>query len=66
MALTLAACGSGGGATDAAAKSDKLGATVGIAMPTKVSTPGSPTATRLAQQFQALGYKTDLQYPTTT
>jgi putative multiple sugar transport system substrate-binding protein len=61
MALTLAACGSES-AEEAASKSDQLGATVGIAMPTKVSTRWIADGNAMAQQFQALGYKTDLRY----
>jgi putative multiple sugar transport system substrate-binding protein len=60
MALALAACGSS--AEEVAARDDKLGATVGIAMPTKVSTRWIADGSAMSKQFQAYGYKTDLRY----
>ena len=60
VSVALAACG--GGADDAGAKADQLGATVGIAMPTKVSTRWIADGDAMSQQFRALGYRADLQY----
>ena len=48
---------SGGGAANA-----NKGATVGIAMPTKVSERWIADGDNMVKQFQAAGYKTDLQY----
>ncbi|MEV6549628.1 multiple monosaccharide ABC transporter substrate-binding protein [Streptomyces sp. NPDC051597] len=62
LALALTACGQdsegGGKATPKGGK----GATIGIAMPTKSSERWIADGNNMAQQFQALGYKTDLQY----
>ena len=64
MVLGLAACGqnsgSGSGASSGAAGSDK--GTIGIAMPTKSSERWIADGNNMVKQFQALGYKTDLQY----
>ncbi|WP_349253964.1 multiple monosaccharide ABC transporter substrate-binding protein [Streptomyces sp. BPTC-684] len=61
-ALALTACGQdsegGGKATPKGGK----GATIGIAMPTKSSERWIADGNNMAQQFRALGYKTDLQY----
>lgn len=60
--LALAACGQdsegGGKATPKGGK----GATIGIAMPTKSSERWIADGNNMAEQFRALGYKTDLQY----
>ncbi|PKV83566.1 putative multiple sugar transport system substrate-binding protein [Streptomyces sp. TLI_146] len=61
-ALALTACGQdsegGGKATPKGGK----GSTIGIAMPTKSSERWIADGNNMAQQFRALGYKTDLQY----
>ncbi|MFI1100483.1 multiple monosaccharide ABC transporter substrate-binding protein [Streptomyces melanogenes] len=61
-ALVLTACGQdsegGGKATPKGGK----GSTIGIAMPTKSSERWIADGNNMAQQFRALGYKTDLQY----
>ncbi|MFC0843017.1 multiple monosaccharide ABC transporter substrate-binding protein [Streptomyces noboritoensis] len=60
--LALTACGQdsegGGKATPKGGK----GSTIGIAMPTKSSERWIADGNNMAQQFRALGYKTDLQY----
>ena len=50
-----------GSSTGGAANANK-GATVGIAMPTKVSERWIADGDNMVKQFQAAGYKTDLQY----
>ncbi len=65
LALTLAACGQsangvGDGAT--AGGGDAKGGLVGIAMPTKSSERWINDGSNMVKQFQAKGYKTDLQY----
>ncbi|MEU9044813.1 MULTISPECIES: multiple monosaccharide ABC transporter substrate-binding protein [unclassified Kitasatospora] len=64
LALTLSACGqSSNGVGDGAAKSaDAKGGTIGIAMPTKSSERWINDGNNMVKQFQAQGYKTDLQY----
>jgi putative multiple sugar transport system substrate-binding protein len=65
LALTLTACGretgdetgSGTGATAAKEKG-----TIGIAMPTKSSERWIADGDNMVKQFEAMGYKTDLQY----
>ncbi|WP_212959583.1 multiple monosaccharide ABC transporter substrate-binding protein [Cohnella xylanilytica] len=75
LALSLAACGktNNGGGGNAAAPSGSASAdngsggggdkgTIGIAMPTKSSERWVNDGNNMVKQFQALGYKTDLQY----
>ncbi|MFF0428281.1 multiple monosaccharide ABC transporter substrate-binding protein [Streptomyces sp. NPDC004520] len=63
LALSLAACGqSANGAGDGAAKGDAKGALIGIAMPTKSSERWINDGDNMVKEFQAKGYKTDLQY----
>jgi putative multiple sugar transport system substrate-binding protein len=68
--LVLAACGgnNGGSASSSAPASDAGNAgggdkgTVGIAMPTKSSERWVNDGASMVKEFEALGYKTDLQY----
>jgi putative multiple sugar transport system substrate-binding protein len=64
LALGLAACGqsanTGGGAP--ASAGSNAGATVGIAMPTKSSERWIADGDNMVKQFQAMGYKADLQF----
>ena len=70
LVLALAACGqsdngtgtstTAAGSSGAAAAADK--GTVGIAMPTKSSERWINDGNNMVKQFEALGYKTDLQY----
>ncbi|WP_377271564.1 multiple monosaccharide ABC transporter substrate-binding protein [Peterkaempfera sp. SMS 1(5)a] len=62
--LSLAACGqSESGAKPAASQAGGgKGGTIGIAMPTKSSERWIADGDNMVKQFQALGYKTDLQY----
>ncbi|MFF0415456.1 multiple monosaccharide ABC transporter substrate-binding protein [Kitasatospora sp. NPDC004745] len=63
LVLSLAACGqSANGGGDGAAKGDAKGGLVGIAMPTKSSERWINDGTNMVKEFQAKGYKTDLQY----
>ncbi|WP_441247591.1 multiple monosaccharide ABC transporter substrate-binding protein [Kitasatospora sp. McL0602] len=64
LSLTLAACGqSSNGVGDGATKAaDAKGGLVGIAMPTKSSERWINDGDNMVKQFQAKGYKTDLQY----
>jgi putative multiple sugar transport system substrate-binding protein len=66
LSLTLAACGqsaNGVGSSTASAKpGDNKGATIGIAMPTRSSQRWINDGDNMVKDFQALGYKTDLQY----
>jgi putative multiple sugar transport system substrate-binding protein len=65
LALGLAACGQSantGGGGGPASPGDNKGATVGIAMPTKSSERWIADGDNMVKQFEALGYKTDLQY----
>ncbi|MFC9327452.1 multiple monosaccharide ABC transporter substrate-binding protein [Kitasatospora sp. NPDC057015] len=63
LALTLAACGqSANGAGEGAGGGDAKGGLVGIAMPTKSSERWINDGSNMVKQFQAKGYKTDLQY----
>ncbi|MFF1796287.1 multiple monosaccharide ABC transporter substrate-binding protein [Kitasatospora sp. NPDC058263] len=63
LILSLAACGqSANGAGDGPAKGDAKGGLVGIAMPTKSSERWIADGTNMVKEFQAKGYKTDLQY----
>ena len=61
LAIALAGCGQSSGGSAASSGSNK-GATVGIAMPTKSSERWINDGNNMVKQFQALGYKTDLQY----
>lgn len=65
MALSLAACGSssssGSGSGSSSSSSADKG-TIGIAMPTKTSERWVGDGDNMVKQFQAKGYKTDLQY----
>ncbi|WP_307806375.1 multiple monosaccharide ABC transporter substrate-binding protein [Streptomyces sp. FH025] len=63
LVLSLAACGqSANGVGDGAAKGDAKGGLVGIAMPTKSSERWINDGDNMVKEFQAKGYKTDLQY----
>ncbi|MFJ9823113.1 multiple monosaccharide ABC transporter substrate-binding protein [Streptomyces sp. NPDC101160] len=63
LVLSLAACGqSSNGVGDGAAKGDAKGGLVGIAMPTKSSERWINDGANMVKEFQAKGYKTDLQY----
>ncbi|MGA5823656.1 multiple monosaccharide ABC transporter substrate-binding protein [Kitasatospora sp. NPDC094028] len=63
LTLSLAACGqSDNGVGDGAAKGDAKGGLVGIAMPTKASERWINDGNNMVKDFQAKGYKTDLQY----
>ncbi len=62
LTLALAACGSSssGGQADTGVNAN-LGATVGIAMPSKTSKRWIDDGNNMVTQFKAMGYKTDLQ-----
>ncbi|AUG81859.1 sugar ABC transporter substrate-binding protein [Kitasatospora sp. MMS16-BH015] len=63
LSLTLAACGQGAnGVGGDAPKADTKGGLVGISMPTKSSERWINDGDNMVKQFQAKGYKTDLQY----
>ncbi|WP_309568641.1 multiple monosaccharide ABC transporter substrate-binding protein [Paenibacillus sp. sptzw28] len=68
LVLTLAACGgakNGGSTTTAGNSGGNTGGdkgTIGIAMPTKSSERWVNDGDNMVKQFEALGYKTDLQY----
>ncbi|MFE2911837.1 multiple monosaccharide ABC transporter substrate-binding protein [Kitasatospora indigofera] len=65
LALSLAACGqSANGVGDGASSGSggAKGGLVGIAMPTKSSERWINDGSNMVKQFQAKGYKTDLQY----
>lgn len=63
LSLSLAACGqSANGVGDGATKSDAKGGLIGIAMPTKSSERWINDGNNMVKEFQAKGYKTDLQY----
>ncbi|MFJ9770622.1 multiple monosaccharide ABC transporter substrate-binding protein [Kitasatospora sp. NPDC101157] len=63
LTLSLAACGqSSNGVGDGAAKGDAKGGLIGIAMPTKSSARWIDDGNNIVKDFQAKGYKTDLQY----
>lgn len=63
LTLALTACGqSANGAGDGAGGGDTKGGLVGIAMPTKSSERWINDGDNMVKQFQAKGYKTDLQY----
>ncbi|WP_371477788.1 multiple monosaccharide ABC transporter substrate-binding protein [Kitasatospora sp. NBC_00315] len=63
LTLSLAACGqSANGVGDSSAGGGAKGGMVGIAMPTKSSERWINDGDNMVKQFQAKGYKTDLQY----
>ncbi|MGW5425023.1 multiple monosaccharide ABC transporter substrate-binding protein [Streptomyces sp. NPDC003943] len=63
LVLSLAACGqSANSVGDGADKGDAKGGLVGIAMPTKSSERWINDGANMVKEFQAKGYKTDLQY----
>lgn len=63
LTLSLAACGqSANGAGDGGGGGDAKGGLVGIAMPTKSSERWINDGNNMVKEFQAKGYKTDLQY----
>ena len=62
LLLALTACGQSSSSSGTAAPGDNKGATVGISMPTKDSARWIADGDNMVKQFQALGYKTDLQY----
>lgn len=66
LAFALAACGKSNDAASGGSGSDSGGSgskgTIGIAMPTKSSERWVNDGNNMVKQFQALGYKTDLQY----
>ncbi|MFC9292751.1 multiple monosaccharide ABC transporter substrate-binding protein [Streptomyces sp. NPDC057011] len=63
LTLSLAACGqSANGTGEGTAKADAKGGLIGIAMPTKSSERWINDGTNMVKEFQAKGYKTDLQY----
>ncbi|MFD8881143.1 multiple monosaccharide ABC transporter substrate-binding protein [Streptomyces erythrochromogenes] len=63
LTLSLAACGqSANGAGDGGAGGDAKGGLIGIAMPTKSSERWINDGNNMVKEFQAKGYKTDLQY----
>ncbi|WP_043476684.1 multiple monosaccharide ABC transporter substrate-binding protein [Kitasatospora sp. MBT66] len=65
LVLSLAACGqsaNGVGDGGGAAKGDAKGGLVGIAMPTKSSERWINDGANMVKEFQAKGYRTDLQY----
>ncbi|MEU3316823.1 multiple monosaccharide ABC transporter substrate-binding protein [Streptomyces sp. NPDC006662] len=63
LALSLAACGqSANGAGDSGGGKDAQGGLVGISMPTKSSERWINDGANMVKEFQAKGYKTDLQY----
>jgi putative multiple sugar transport system substrate-binding protein len=59
--VALAGCGQASSDSGSSTTSNK-GATVGIAMPTKDSARWIADGDNMVKQFQAAGYKTDLQY----
>ncbi|MGW2560848.1 multiple monosaccharide ABC transporter substrate-binding protein [Streptomyces sp. NPDC001514] len=61
LALALAACGQSGTGGSKEEKSAKA-STIGIAMPTKSSERWIADGKNMVEQFEKLGYKTDLQY----
>ncbi|MER6216837.1 MULTISPECIES: multiple monosaccharide ABC transporter substrate-binding protein [unclassified Streptomyces] len=63
LTLSLAACGqSANGAGDSGGGKDAQGGLVGISMPTKSSERWINDGANMVKEFQAKGYKTDLQY----
>jgi putative multiple sugar transport system substrate-binding protein len=62
VAVSMAACGQSSNSSGTASKTSNKGATIGIAMPTKSSARWIADGDNMVKQFQAQGYKTDLQY----
>ncbi|GAA1353324.1 sugar-binding protein [Streptomyces beijiangensis] len=62
LTLALAACGQSGSGGSKETKSGGKGSTIGIAMPTKSSERWIADGNNMVKQFQAMGYKTNLQY----
>lgn len=62
MAFGLTACGASKSGDSQATSSSASGKTIGIAMPTKSSQRWIDDGNNVVKGFQALGYKTDLQY----
>jgi putative multiple sugar transport system substrate-binding protein len=63
LAMMLAACGGGEDtATTGGADGEGAGGTIGIAMPTQSSERWVTDGRSMAEQFEAMGYETDLQY----
>jgi putative multiple sugar transport system substrate-binding protein len=62
LLLALAACGQSDSTSTPPSPGSNKGATIGIAMPTKDSARWIADGDNMVKQFQALGYKTDLQY----
>ncbi|KIF07118.1 sugar ABC transporter substrate-binding protein [Streptomyces sp. RSD-27] len=65
LTLSLAACGqsaNGAGDGGGGGGKDSRGGLVGISMPTKSSERWIDDGTNMVKEFQAKGYKTDLQY----
>jgi putative multiple sugar transport system substrate-binding protein len=61
-ALTLAACGGGDGEGSGGEAAAESSGSVGIAMPTQSSERWVTDGASMEEQFQELGYETDLQY----
>ncbi len=61
LVLPLAACGGSSTATGNSNVYANMGATVGIAMPSKTSKRWLDDGNNMVAQFKAMGYKTDLQ-----
>jgi putative multiple sugar transport system substrate-binding protein len=63
LAVALAACGSTEDAgDDPVSVNANMGATIGLAMPTKTQTRWIADGTNMVTQFTQMGYKTDMQY----
>jgi ABC-type xylose transport system substrate-binding protein len=62
VAVSMAACGQSSNSSATTGKTSNKGATIGIAMPTKSSERWIADGNNMVKQFQAQGYKTDLQY----
>ncbi len=62
MALALAACGSTEETVTNGDVKANMGATIGIAMPTKTSTRWIADGNNMVDQFTDMGYKVNLQY----
>jgi putative multiple sugar transport system substrate-binding protein len=62
LALALAGCGSSSDADTTKGVDANMGATIGIAMPTKVSTRWIADGKSMVEQFTEMGYKVNLQY----
>lgn len=62
LTLALTACGQDSEGGSKEKKGDKEGGTIGIAMPTKSSERWIADGANMVEQFEMLGYDTDLQY----